>query len=421
MGEILFLCHRLPFPPNRGDKIRSHHLLRRLAALGPVHVGTFRDDDGDVIHEADLSLVARSWKVAPRTRALPLAGIEALARRLPVSLTAFYDPALAQWVEQTLRLHPINTIVVFSGQMGQYVPASWKGRLIVDFVDADSAKFDAYAADGRWPMRWVHAREGRLLLAEEERLARLADVSLLVSEAEAGLFRARLREPARCDVRALGNGIDTAAFDPALVQPEPELAALAGPPLIFTGQMDYPPNVAAAVRATQRIMPLVRRAFPGATFHVVGRKPTAQVVALNGVNGCRVHGAVPDVRPWLRGADLALAPLEIARGVQNKVLEAMAMALPVVASTQAATGIAAVPGRDFAVGLTDAELAAAVIVLLTERAQARAMGLAARRFVETHHNWDAVLGPLARMLDAPRRAAPPAGKGRRHPSYPHAA
>ena len=344
-----------------------------------------------------------SHHVAARTRPLPLAGLAALRSGLPVSLTAFEDEGLRNYVERTLGAFPVDTIVVFSGQMGQYVPASWKGRLIVDFVDADSAKFDAYAATGRWPMRWVHGREARLLREEESLLAARADVSLLVSEDEATLFRARLRQPLSADVRVMGNGIDTLAFDPALVAPAAELAALSGPPVIYTGQMDYPPNVAAVVRAVHRIMPLVRSEIPDASFHVVGRRPVAEVQALEGLHGCRVWGRVEDIRPWLRGADLALVPLEIARGVQNKVLEAMAMSLPVVASTQAGTGLAASPGRDFAVGLTDEEIARAVIALLRDRPAARAMGLAARRFVEQHHDWDAMLAPLADMLRAPRR------------------
>ena len=404
MGDILFLCHRLPFPPDRGDKIRSHHLLRQLAALASVHVATFLDDGADEAHIGELALVASSYHVARRTLSLPLAGIAALATGKPVSLTAFRDAGVAAFVENTLRQGRVSTIVVFSGQMGQYVPPTWTGKLIVDFVDADSAKFDAYAAAGRGPMRWVHAREARLLLAEENRLANCADASLLISEEEAALFRARLRQPLSADVRVLGNGIDTLAFDPAQVAPEPRLADLSGPPLIFTGQMDYPPNVAAVIRAVTRIMPLIRRHIPDASFHIVGRRPTAQVLQLDGVNGCRVWGRVDDVRPWLRGADLALVPLEIARGVQNKVLEAMAMALPVVVSAQAATGIAARAGHDLAVGLSDEDLASAAVALLIDRPRARAQGLAARRFVERHHNWDAVLAPLAGLIEAPRRS-----------------
>jgi len=145
-------------------------------------------------------------------------------------------------------------------------------------------------------------------------------------------------------------------------------------------------------------MPRVRMAFPDASLHVVGRKPTAEVTALDGVNGCKVWGRVDDMPAFLRAADLALVPLEIARGVQNKVLEAMAMAMPVVASTGAATGISAVPGREIAIGETDEELARAAIGLLRDRRKAGAMGLAARRHVETERNWDAVLAGLGDLI-----------------------
>ncbi|MBU3990962.1 MAG: TIGR03087 family PEP-CTERM/XrtA system glycosyltransferase [Alphaproteobacteria bacterium] len=406
MGEILFIGHRIPFPPDRGDKIRSHHVLKRLTGLAPVHVATFADDEDDRAQETELAMLARSYRLVRRTKSLPLAGIAALASGRPVSLAAFHDRALAAYVAEVLRLRPISAIYVFSGQMGQYVPADFTGRVVVDFVDVDSAKFDAYAAGGSYPMRWVHAREGRLLRREEARLARRADVSLLISAEEAALFGERLPEDARAaaDVRVLGNGIDTQAFDPVLVAPEPRLAGLSGAPLIFTGQMDYPPNVAAAVRAVTRIMPLIRRELPDATFHIVGRKPAAEVLALDGLNGCRVWGAVDDVRPWLRAADLALVPLDIARGVQNKVLEAMAMALPVVASPGAATGLAPIGGSQIASAARGPALANAAVSLLRERPRARTMGLAARRFVEEAHNWQAVLAPLEGLIGAPPRA-----------------
>jgi sugar transferase (PEP-CTERM/EpsH1 system associated) len=399
-GEILFLAHRIPFPPDRGDKIRSHHLLKALAALAPVHVACFADDPADAAAEPELAALAASHCLVPRRKPMALAGLEALARGRPVSLTAFADRRLADYVARVLRERPISAVFVFSGQMGQYVPASWTGPLVVDFVDVDSAKFGAYTAAARGPMRWVHGREERLLRAEEGRLAARADASLLVSEPEADLFRNRLGPglQGRCTVRAIGNGIDAAFFAPDAVAPEPRLAALAGPRLIFTGQMDYPPNEAAAVRAATRIMPLIRAVLPDASFHVVGRMPTREVTALDGVNGCWVWGRVDDVRPWLCAADAALVPLEIARGVQNKVLEAMAMALPVVASPEAVTGIAVTPGATIAVGATDAELAAEVIALAGDPARATRMGQGARAQVVSAHAWPAMLAALPDLL-----------------------
>jgi sugar transferase (PEP-CTERM/EpsH1 system associated) len=400
MSEILCLAHRMPFPPDRGDKIRSHHVLQRLAELAPVHVATFADDEGDSRHEGALAAVSASYRLVRRDAPLGRAGLAALVSGRPVSLTAFRHRALTRFVAETLRSRPISAIYVFSGQMGQYVPAGFAGRVVIDFVDVDSAKFAAYAAAGHGPMRWVHAREARLLALEEARLAARADASLLISAEEAALFRVRLGLAAggAGRVQVLGNGIDAGWFDPATVEPEPQLAALGGSKLIFTGQMDYPPNVAAVVRAATRIMPLVRERFPDAGLHIIGRNPSAAVLALDGVNGCRVWGRVDDVRPWLAGADLALVPLEIARGVQNKVLEAMAMALPVIASPGAATGIAAAPGRDFAVAETDVQLAGATIALLESRGTAQAMGGAARAFVIEQMGWSAVLAPLPELM-----------------------
>jgi sugar transferase (PEP-CTERM/EpsH1 system associated) len=411
MGEVLFLAHRMPFPPNRGDKIRSHHVLRYLAALGPVHVATFADDDADLAARGELAALAASHCLVRRTKSLVRAGIEALVQGKPVSLTAFYHSALAGYVRKVLAERQIETIYAFSGQMGQYIPDSFTGRVLFDFVDVDSAKFEAYATSGQGPRKWIDAREGRLLGAEEARLARRSQTSLLVSNEEAALFRARLapQDRATCDVRALRNGIDSQFFDRALVRPAPAMLACRGPRMIFTGQMDYPPNVAAAERTILRILPLVREVYPDAGFHVVGRNPPESLLARHGQDGVHVWGGVDDIREWIAAADLALVPLELARGVQNKVLEAMAMALPVVLTPGAATGIGGIDGRHYAVAESDHALAARAITLLGDHAHASTMGQEARRFVVEGLSWQATLAPLAAMLglaeDITRHAA----------------
>lgn len=394
-GEILFIAHRLPFPPDRGDKIRSHHILKHLASLAPVHVATFADDEADFAEEASLAVMAASYCLRRRSKPLPLAAIEALATGKPISLTAFHDRALADYVAHTLATRPIAAIYVFSGQMGQYVPAGFDGRLVVDLVDVDSAKFEAYADKHRGPMAWGQAREARLLAREEARLAARADATLLISAAETELFRSRLPAGTSAAVRVLGNGIDSVGFDAAQVVPEPRMLACTGPRLIFTGQMDYAPNVDAVRRVIERVLPKIRAVRPEVSFHVVGRNPTPDLVAHHGRDGCHVWGRVEDIRPWLAAADGALIPLEIGRGVQNKVLEAMAMALPVVLSAEAATGIPARHGEHFAVADSDAALAEAVLALLDAPAGARLMGEAARRFVVENVSWEAALAPLA--------------------------
>jgi hypothetical protein len=238
MSEILFLAHRLPFPPDRGDKIRSHHLLKALAELAPVHVGCFAETAADRAAEPELARVAATWCMPMRSKPLPLAGIEAIVRGEPVSLAAFRHHLLAEWVAHTLERYAIDTIYAFSGQMGQYVPVDWVGRLVVDLVDVDSAKLEAYAKKAGWFTRWIYRREARLLAVEEARLARLADLTLLVSEQEASLLRTRMDDLSGTEITVMRNGIDARYFDPVAVSPHRELDGTPGPHIVFTGQME---------------------------------------------------------------------------------------------------------------------------------------------------------------------------------------
>ena len=405
-GEFLFLAHRLPFPPDRGDKIRSHHLLKALAELAPVHVACFAETAEDRASERLLEQCAESHCMPTRSKPVPFAGVEAFARGLPVSLTAFYHPEIAAFVERTLRERPIETIYVFSGQMGQYIPADWDGRLVVDLVDVDSAKFEQYAGEGGL-MAGVHAREGRMLREFEARLARIADRTLLVSEAEGDLLKSRLPVTSSAHIEVLGNGIDSAAFDPCDWQPHEDLAARPGPHLVFTGQMDYAPNIAAVQRMARHILPEIRKKHPGACFHVVGRAPAAEVKALDGKGGAQVWSEVPSVQPFLAAADLVVAPLSLARGIQNKVLEAMAMARPVLLTPQAATGIDAVDGEHFAIAESDVKQAQRALTLLADEDARKTMGAAARRFVVDSMSWPAMLARLPELVGRP------AGEARR--------
>lgn len=404
-GEILFLAHRLPFPPDRGDKIRSHHVLKALARLAPVHVGCFAESAADYAHEGLLASIAASHCLPLRRKHNLRAGVEAIVSGGPVSCAAFRHAKLAAWVRHTLETRDIAAIYVFSGQMGQYVPAGWETagqrRLVVDLVDVDSAKFEAYASEGTGPMAWVNTREGRLLRAMEAALVQRAHRTLLVSEAEANLLRSRVATSAGQRIAALPNGIDAAGFDPRQSAPHADLHGNSGPQIVFTGQMDYPPNIAAARRMANNVLPLIRDRHPQAMFHIVGRAPVREVVALDALPGCRVWGEVPDVRPFLLGADVVVAPLAIARGVQNKALEAMAMARPVLLTPQAATGIAALDGVHFAVAESDTDLAARALALIAAPEQAAAMGAAARELVLQNMSWPAAMRSLPQIMGLP--------------------
>ncbi len=399
MGDILFLAHRVPFPPNRGDKIRAHHLLKKLAQLGRVHVGCFAESDEDRACAADLASVAESHLIIDRSKPLPLAGIEALALGKPVSLTAFHSSRLAGWVKQKIAECEIGTIVIFSGQMGQYLPDGFEGRVVIDFCDVDSAKFEGYAKAGQ--RVWLNAREGRLLRIEEQRLAQLADTTILISENEADLFRSRLRSPEKANVEVVGNGIDASFFDPQSVESHSDLASRPGPHFVFTGQMDYPPNEQAALWAIGAFWAAYQYDHPTAEMHIVGRNPTKLLQRqAEKEQGVTVWGEVPDVRPFIAAADCVVVPLTIARGVQNKVLEAMAMARPVMLTPEAATGINAKDGEHWLLCEDDKEaMCDRMAALLGNPDAASRLGKAARRFVLEHHDWDAMLRPLETIVE----------------------
>jgi sugar transferase (PEP-CTERM/EpsH1 system associated) len=398
-GEILYLCHRIPFPPDRGDKIRSHHLLHALAKIAPVHVGCFADDDRDERFAPLLAQVAASQVVIRRDRSRAVAGITGLLRHQSLLVALFDHPRLHRWVRETLASRPIAAVVCFSAQMAHFVPALPSStRFMMDFVDFDSAKYAAYGAEQGGPMGWINRREARLLFDFERRVAARADISIFVSEAEATMFRNATGLSADA-VRALENGVALDYFAPtAGFAPLGSAERGQGPLIVFTGQMDYRPNIEAVVSFARDSLPAIRAMHPDARFAIVGRDPTPAVQALATQPGIVVTGGVADVRGWLAAADVVVAPLRIARGIQNKVLEAMAMGRPVVASAQAAEGIDAEDGKHLLIAPDPAAEAEMVCALLDDPARAVRLGAAARLRMEQRYHWDATLAPLADML-----------------------
>jgi polysaccharide biosynthesis protein PslH len=411
MGEILMLVHRIPWPADRGDKIRSYNALRRIAELAPVHVGCFAEDERDESFAAAMAEVTRSQCVVRRLRSRASAGLRALARHQPVSLPLFDAHAIHEFVRRTLAERPISAVFVYSGQMAQFVPVLPAGvRFIMDFVDIDSAKFASYGANTGGLMGWVHRREARLLAAFEQAVAQRADLSLFVSEAEAALFREQAALPAD-RVKALDNGVDTAFFDPAApFEPLRPCERGEGPLIVFTGQMDYRPNVEAVCAFAAESLPAIRARYRKARFAIVGRSPAAAVRALNGQPGIIVTGAVDDVRGWIAAADVVVAPLRIARGIQNKVLEAMAMARPVVASGPAAEGIDAEHDQHFIVAAPGSTESHAVLSLLDNPAGAAAFGARARARVLARYSWASAMSGLPEMLFGPAHSLAGAGE-----------
>jgi sugar transferase (PEP-CTERM/EpsH1 system associated) len=405
--RVLFLCHRIPYPPDKGDKIRSWQLFRHLCSRAEVHLGCFVDDPSDGAHRPRLEGMAASCCFRPLTpRLAKVRALSGLATGAPLTLPYYADGRLRAWVRRTVAAAAPDLAVAFSSAMAPYLKGLPEGTAtLLDMVDVDSAKWRAYADQRGGLGRFIYGREGRRLAEAERRFAETCDATLIISEPERALLGS-----AAPRARVLGNGTDLDLFDPARAMPSPFPEGVL--PLVFTGAMDYPPNAEAAVWFTRHVLPEVRASHPRAEFWIVGARPTREVRALAEAPGVVVTGRVPEMPPYLAHAALAVAPLRTARGVQNKVLEAMAMARTVVATPAAFEGIDAAPGRELCIAAAADAQARTIVALLSDPARRTAIGQAARRRMERDYGWAARMAEvddlLAGLVPGWPRAAPAA-------------
>jgi sugar transferase (PEP-CTERM/EpsH1 system associated) len=343
MRAILFLCHRLPWPPAKGDKIRSYHVLRRLAEHYRVYLGTFVDDPADWRWQGEVETICAGACIRPlgkwqgRARALG-----ALARGDALTVGFYRDRVLQRWVDGLVAAGAVDTVLCYSSGVAPLVLHHAGLRRVMDFVDVDSDKWRQYALARRGVARGIFRREAKRLAAFERRVATAFDASIFVSGAEAAFFRTIALDAAG-KVHGVANGVDCGYWNPAAgyANPYPDGARA----IAFTGAMDYRANVDAVVWFAHAAWPRIRQRRPDARFYIVGSHPTDDVRALDQLDGVTVTGRVEDVRPYLAHAYAAVAPLRIARGIQNKVLEALAMAKPVLATPEAWEGIEDFDGR----------------------------------------------------------------------------
>ncbi|MFO1431484.1 MAG: TIGR03087 family PEP-CTERM/XrtA system glycosyltransferase [Candidatus Competibacteraceae bacterium] len=398
MEELLFLVHRIPYPPNKGDKIRSYHLLEYLAKRYRVHLGTFIDTPEDWCHvdavralcgELHIADLGRGWRRLSR-----LAG---LWGKGALTVAYYHHAGLQRWVDQVVRDFAIRRVLVFSSAMAQYVegPAYRHLHRVIDFVDVDSEKWAQYSRRRPWPLSWLYRRESRTLSSFEQRVATAFSASIFVTAAEAALFQRQA--PDAVHVTHVSNGVDSDFFDPELEYLNPYLPTTA-PILVFTGAMDYWANIDAVCWFAREVLPLIRRRLATAQFAIVGARPAVVVRQLERLPGVQVIGAVADIRPYLAHAHVAVAPLRIARGLQNKVLEAMAMAKPILLTRAAADGLLPCSVLEPWIADTPRSLANLAVRLLTD--EDRGVATPGRRWVQQHHNWSTHLNRFEHLLES---------------------
>lgn len=394
--SLLFLAHRLPYPPNKGDKIRSFQWLSRLSETYRIFLGTFVDDPADHRFAHEVAGYCEDCCIRPLHRlSVASRALGAYARKRPLTVGCYADPVLQNWVNGLLSRGQIRAALVFSSAMVQFVaPAAGKScEVVADFVDVDSDKWRQYSLRRKWPMSYVFRRESRLLLRYEREVARDCASVLFVTQREAQLF-AQLAPEVASRVRSIENGVDVARFSPtfAYENPYPPHGAV----LVFTGVMDYWANVDAVNWFARDVFPRVRARVPDALFYVVGARPAPAVLSLAKKEGIVVTGTVADVRPYIAHARGAVIPLRVARGIQNKILEAFALACPVVA-TSAALDSLDLPVTLEACRADDAHAFADRCVQLLVGCSD--LGPVARRFVLDRYRWEDKVDALTSLLD----------------------
>lgn len=381
--KILFIAHKMPYPPNKGEKVRAFNIIRHLSRSHEICLVSLCGGKDDRKYEGELKKFCKevhlfAWEPF-------LAGVRAglcLLLGIPATLGYFYSSGMKKKIGELINSRKFDRIFVYSSSMAQYVTDAGVAK-IMDFVDCDSAKWLQYSKIAFFPMSFIYAREHELLRDYEKRIAQSFDRSIVVTEAEKREF-AKFVSTEKFSV--ISNGVDTEFFKP--------IPAAPGNKLVFTGAMDYFANIDGVIYFCRDILPLVKRVVPDVKFYIVGSRPARSVRALDNGNDVIVTGFVDDIREYLKSDAVSVVPLRVAQGIQNKILEAMASGLAVVATSKAAAALKEGADKNIAVADTAESFAGHAIRLLGDDDLRRRMGELARKYAEDNYSWQVCLSRL---------------------------
>lgn len=396
--SVLFLTHRVPYPPNRGDRIRTFNFLRHLATQADVWLASFADEPVSDATWKMLHSICHRVAIVPVEKRMRWvrAGLS-VACGGSISVGAFSSPRFRSFVSEWSRQTQFAATLSSSSALTQYQRLGALGDVpaYVDLIDVDSQKWVDYAANSSGWRKLVYRIEGQRLRAVESDLADWTRGICVVSDAEADIYRSFRKTEL---IRAVPNGVDLDYFTPqsdASRSPTPEVEQNG---CVFVGVLDYKPNVDGICWFAREVWPEVVRQRPDQKLRIVGREPVAAVRELASIPGLEVVGTVPDVRPYLTQASVAVVPLHIARGVQNKVLEALAMAKPVVASPEPLVGLDVHDGLDVFRAETKEQWVSALLRLFDDPVLRKEVGVAGQAYVTANHRWDQCLSSLSEFL-----------------------
>jgi sugar transferase (PEP-CTERM/EpsH1 system associated) len=378
--KILFLSHKIPYPPDKGDRIPTYYRMERLHRAGHEISMVFPCfDRSELRHLPQVKKFCASVDTVYINPAFSKAGsLFSLLTDKPLTLPYFYSKGLHQKVKDRLAKEKFEAIYVYSSSMAQYVFDVKGVKKIIDLADSDSHKWMQYAQYTRGPVKWIYKREGDRLRAYEQAICREFDEVIVISEDEKTLFESYIEKK---DFKVIPNGVDCNFFSQAGQEYNSSQ-------LIFVGAMDYFANVDCVSYFVNDILPLIRRRVPEVTFFIVGVNPTRAVKALAHKRGVIVTGNVDDVRPFLNSSCACVAPMRIAQGIQNKILQAMAAGVPVVTSSKGNEGINAISGDSICVADSRQQFADYTVKLIEDpRVRVRISGRG-RQFVSEKFQWE---------------------------------
>lgn len=390
--RIAYLCHRVPYPPNKGCKLRAFHVLRVLSQRHQIHLLTLADREEDLAHRGKLLEICKEVEIFKlSSMASKVRGLLALPGKRPLTHAFFHHTGLWRRVGELAQSGEFDAVIGYSSSMAPFAASLRAPTRVVDLVDVDSAKWDQYAAKTSGPRSWVYGAEGRRLRSYEASLGETFDHLVVTTDRERDLM-SEIAPDAPCST--VRNGIDLEYFT------APDVPRAEVPTLVFSGQMDYFANVDGIV-SFEAAFRRLRERHPGLELYIVGRSPAPAVKALEQTPGIVVTGEVDDIRPFVARASVFVAPLRIAQGVQNKVLEALALGVPVVCSEAVMAGLADSglrAGHDLLVGENDDELVAAVGRLLEDVDLRDQLGSRGRKTIAQIYSWERNVATLEDLL-----------------------
>ena len=395
--RVLFLSHRFPYPPTFGSKVRAFNVIRHLSREHEVTVLSLARSAGEARQAEGIAAFCANHRVL---RVHNLVQAVKVVAALPTLVTAseafFHSATLQRELDRQLAGRGHDLVFAHCSAMGRYVEHFQGLPKVMDFCDVDSRKWLDYLEFKRWPATLGYRWEAWRMAAAERRIARHFDRVTVATQGEVRTL-AELGIADRVDW--FPNGVDIDYF-------QPSAEAFDSNVITFVGRMDYFPNVQCMVDFCSRVWPALRRARPALQLQIVGAAPTAAVQALTRIDGVTVTGSVADVRPYVQRSALAIAPLKIARGTQNKILEAMAMGVPVVSSRIAAGGVDAVVGEHLRAADAPDELCDAILRVLVDPADRARLARAGRERMISHHAWPSAMKRLDHIIEASLRRAP---------------